>query len=179
MEKKTKLAILAAGGLVAFLLTSKDSMYTSPGATTPQASDKTNQLISKLKSYLGVPYVWGGTEPSPGFDCSGLVEWCYSQIGIAVPRLVTEQAEQAPIRINLKGKSLAEGIRLIRPGYQIGLDYTEGGRYDHVGTYIGLQNGSPRIIAASGGQHTPGEVKNQTLNQWWADNWRTAYSYIV
>jgi peptidoglycan DL-endopeptidase CwlO len=43
------------------------------------------QVINVAEQYLGVPYVWGGTSPS-GFDCSGLVQFCYAQIGIALPR---------------------------------------------------------------------------------------------
>lgn len=41
---------------------------------------------------LGKPYVWGGTGPD-GFDCSGLVQWAYQQIGKVLPR--TSQAQAA------------------------------------------------------------------------------------
>jgi len=34
--------------------------------------------------YLGTPYVWGGASPG-GFDCSGLVVFAYSQLGISLP----------------------------------------------------------------------------------------------
>jgi len=40
---------------------------------------------------LGVPYVWGGATPGVGFDCSGLVQWAYAQIGIQLPRTTTGQ----------------------------------------------------------------------------------------
>ena len=48
------------------------------------------EVVTIARKYLGVPYVWGGTTPS-GFDCSGLVMYCYHQIGINLPRTSREQ----------------------------------------------------------------------------------------
>ncbi|GAA3437775.1 C40 family peptidase [Kutzneria kofuensis] len=39
----------------------------------------------------GVPYVWGGTTPNPGFDCSGLMLWSYAKAGIQLPRSAAAQ----------------------------------------------------------------------------------------
>lgn len=35
------------------------------------------QAVQRAQSQVGVPYVWGGTTPGRGFDCSGLVQWAY------------------------------------------------------------------------------------------------------
>ncbi|WP_200172561.1 C40 family peptidase [Tomitella cavernea] len=41
---------------------------------------------------IGDPYVWGATGPHQ-FDCSGLVQWAYAQVGIDVPRTSQQQAQ--------------------------------------------------------------------------------------
>jgi cell wall-associated NlpC family hydrolase len=40
---------------------------------------------------IGDPYVWGATGPDQ-FDCSGLVQWAFKQVGINVPRTSSQQA---------------------------------------------------------------------------------------
>lgn len=48
------------------------------------------EIVSIASAYLGVPYVWGGETPQ-GFDCSGLVMYCYAQIGIDLPHNARSQ----------------------------------------------------------------------------------------
>ncbi|MGE7694838.1 NlpC/P60 family protein [Lysinibacillus sp. NPDC094177] len=47
--------------------------------------------ISTAKQFLGRSYVWGGSNPSTGFDCSGLVQWSYKQAGVSLPRTASQQ----------------------------------------------------------------------------------------
>lgn len=50
-------------------------------------------VVSDAKRYLGVPYVWGGTDPATGLDCSGLVQRVYKDLGINLPRVSQDQAK--------------------------------------------------------------------------------------
>ncbi|RJO69096.1 protein p60 precursor [Nocardia panacis] len=50
----------------------------------------TSALAAAL-TRIGDPYVWGATGPSQ-FDCSGLVQWAFKQVGMEVPRTSSQQA---------------------------------------------------------------------------------------
>lgn len=43
-------------------------------------------IVSAAYSQLGVPYVWGGTSPGVGLDCSGLTGYAHRVAGISIPR---------------------------------------------------------------------------------------------
>ena len=49
-----------------------------------------SEVIDIAKSYIGVPYVWGGTTPS-GFDCSGFIRYVFEKVGINLPRISADQ----------------------------------------------------------------------------------------
>jgi cell wall-associated NlpC family hydrolase len=71
---------------------------------------------------VGVPYRWGGTSPSGGFDCSGLVYWAYRHVGVALPHSSYALAQVGrPVRRSR-----------LRPG---DLLFFYG--FGHVGLYVG------------------------------------------
>lgn len=53
--------------------------------------------IAKIKEiqekYINIPYKWGGTNPSTGWDCSGFTQWALSYLGVSIPRTAASQAQ--------------------------------------------------------------------------------------
>lgn len=48
----------------------------------PMGDGSYTALMQEATKYIGRPYVWGGSSPSTGFDCSGYVCWVYTQSGV-------------------------------------------------------------------------------------------------
>lgn len=71
-------------------------------------------VIAAAYSQLGVPYVWGGTTPGVGLDCSGLTQYCYRQAGIAIPR---NSEDQAAFGRKVPVSEASPGDILWRPGH--------------------------------------------------------------
>lgn len=70
--------------------------YEEPSYSAPSYGGSGNHVSSVADiawNYIGVPYVWGGTDPS-GFDCSGLAQYCYAQAGYSIARTTYTQISQ-------------------------------------------------------------------------------------
>ena len=62
-----------------------------PQASTQSNSSVAQTVVSAAQSQVGKPYVWGATGPN-AYDCSGLVQYAYSQAGKNVGRTTYQQA---------------------------------------------------------------------------------------
>jgi cell wall-associated NlpC family hydrolase len=111
-------------------------------ASEPQASRAADAALVMV----GRPYRFGGSRPSTGFDCSGLVHYSFRQAGVSVPRGTDEQ-HRASRRIPLS--ELQRGDLLF-------FDH-EGKKNSHVGVYLGE---GKFVHAPSSGKH----VRTDTLN---------------
>ena len=62
-----------------------------PQVSTQSNSSTAQTVVSAAQSQIGKPYVWGATGPN-AYDCSGLVQYAYSQAGKNVGRTTYQQA---------------------------------------------------------------------------------------
>jgi len=87
-----------------------------------QSNSVGQRIVDEAKTWLGVPYVWGGNTRK-GVDCSGLVKNVMATFGVSMPRTAHEQM--------LKGESVPS-LSQARPG---DLVVFKGGK--HIGIYVG------------------------------------------
>jgi peptidoglycan DL-endopeptidase CwlO len=114
------------------------------GGATPGA----DAAVAAAYSQLGVPYVWGGSSPGTGFDCSGFTGWAWGQAGRSLPHSAAAQGgmvRRLPLSELLPGDLVFYGW----------------GHVHHVAMYVG------------GGQiiHAPGAGRNVRIDSiyYWAD----------
>ena len=89
-----------------------------PGAAVLRAGEQ----------YLGVPYKWGGTSPTSGFDCSGFVQRAFADVGISLPRVSIDQSRQ--------GVEVPGGLAGAQPGDLLFWGGSNG-RPNHIAIYAG------------------------------------------
>lgn len=95
-----------------------------------EGSEKGQLVVATAKKYLGVPYVWAGTSPS-GFDCSGLVQYVFRELGVSLNRVAADQTAHG---IPVSRENLLPGDIVF---FHNTNKYT---RINHVGIYVGDGN---------------------------------------
>ncbi|MFL5932117.1 MAG: NlpC/P60 family protein, partial [Gaiellaceae bacterium] len=112
------------------------------------AAPQAKKALAIAKEYLGTPYQWGGATPETNFDCSGLMQWSYKQVGIDIPRVTYDQ-------VNV-GEKIPK-IDDLEAGDLIFFQDSSGDMH-HVGMYIGAH----KFIHAP---HTGDVVKISSLDE--------------
>jgi len=150
-------------------------MFDGMDATTPTGGSTFEDLFPKqgtvggnrsrvtqlARQLLGTPYVWGGTNPDSGLDCSGFVQYVLRQVGVSLPRISAQQATA--------GRRV--GIQDLQAGDLVGWNNsTRNNGADHIAIYLG--NG--QIIEAP----RPGlGVRIRSLDDDEGDMWGVALDY--
>ena len=97
------------------------------------------EIARTAKTFIGIPYRWGGTSAETGFDCSGLTMAVYQLNGLHLPRSTQNQWEEG-IAVRRNALKIADLVFFATSGRR---------KISHVGIYVG--NG--RFI------HAPGDGK--------------------
>ena len=115
-----------------------DGVDTTETTATTQTTNSTSadpaQAVETARSWIGVPYRWGGNDAN-GFDCSGMVMAAFTKLGITLPRTAAEQGTQ--------GQEIFTGTGSAAPWDQLAVGdlifFPAGatGSYDHIGIYAG------------------------------------------
>jgi NlpC/P60 family len=138
--------------------------FLADGRLAPGAQD--DAAVSIAMRYLGVPYKWGGAIPKTGFDCSGLVQYVFAQLGVSLPHYAAAQYY------------FPEGVWVapsgLQPGDLVFFKGVDGTRNapGHVGIYVG----DGYLIDAP---HTGSAVRIDSLNEPWFANQYVGAKRIV
>ncbi|NVJ84959.1 MAG: C40 family peptidase [Algoriphagus sp.] len=117
-------------------------------------NDPAFQVINTAKSYYGTPYKYGGTTRA-GMDCSALLFHSFYSVGINLPRMSADQAEQG-VKVS---------TRDLKPGDV--LFFATGKRkkrVTHAGIVTEVQKGDIRFIHAS---TSLGVTEDYLSNRYW------------
>ncbi|UVL83660.1 C40 family peptidase [Pseudomonas sp. B21-028] len=121
----------------------------------PMATKASSNVLSRAVNVLGTPYRWGGSSPSKGFDCSGLVKYAFNDSTFDLPRTSNAMATGHGEKVERKD---------LKPGDLIFFKL-KSRRVNHVAIYLG----NDRFI------HAPRRGKSVTIDTLNKPYWNTHY----
>lgn len=110
--------------------------------TTQQQNNSSaaQSVVNLARQFVGGKYSWGGSTPSTGFDCSGLMKYVFNSVGINLPRTAAEQGKVGQ-EVNLQQA---------QPGDVIWFGSKNSPSGQHIGLISRIENGQVYIIDAAG-----------------------------
>ncbi|MCU1752609.1 C40 family peptidase [Pseudomonas sp. 6D_7.1_Bac1] len=122
----------------------------------PMAAKQSSNVLSRAVNVLGTPYRWGGSSPSKGFDCSGLVKYAFNDVAaVDLPRTSNAMAAGHGQKIERKD---------LKPGDLIFFNI-KSRKVNHVAIYLG----NDRFI------HAPRRGKSVTIDTLKKPYWESHY----
>ncbi|MFK3798371.1 MULTISPECIES: C40 family peptidase [unclassified Pseudomonas] len=109
--------------------TRKISKNTVALASAGQAGTKqSSNVVNRAVKAIGTPYRWGGTSPTKGFDCSGLVKYAFNDVSeVDLPRTSNAMAEGHGQKVDRKD---------LKPGDLLFFNI-KSRKVNHVAIYLG------------------------------------------
>ena len=109
-----------------------------PGTASAQSLSFNQKTAAYVKSFVGeVPYLYGGSSPSTGFDCSGLTSYVYGHYGKSIPR--TADAQFRYFRSESKGHAWGGDL----------VFFHENSNPNSYVYHVGIYEGGNSIVAAT------------------------------
>ena len=122
----TKVICNGREGFVASDYVREGAYEPAKAVTRSLGSEPGKEIATYALTFVGSPYSWGGSSPATGFDCSGFVQYIFSQYGYTTSRIANDV--------------LADGRHVdpadIQPG-DVLCFYSGNGYVGHVGIYVG------------------------------------------
>ncbi|WP_017130475.1 NlpC/P60 family protein, partial [Pseudomonas agarici] len=134
----------------------RHSVLTTAVAAAPNA-EQSSTVLSRAVNVLGTPYRWGGSSPSKGFDCSGLVKYAFNGVAAAdLPRTSNAMATGHGLKVDRKD---------LKPGDLLFFNI-KSRKVNHVAIYLG----NDRFI------HAPRRGKAVTIDTLKKPYWDSHYT---
>ena len=125
-------------------------------ASLAAANKQSSTVLGRAVNVLGTPYRWGGSSPSKGFDCSGLVKYAFNDVAaVNLPRSSSAMASGHGQKVDRKD---------LKPGDLLFFNI-KSRKVNHVAIYLG----NDRFI------HAPRRGKSVTIDTLKKPYWQSHY----